>query len=211
MYLGRVARGQAEPVKQGFDIFLGLMETVIDRLSDILEMIGRELDNTSKSIFQKTSANHNDTAGFQAVLVALGRYGDLNGKLRESLLSLSRVFSYMLLSGGKYKDDSHKEALETYAKDISSLTEHATYVSNRVNLLLDATLGMVNIEQNTIIKIFSVAAVVFLAPTLIASIYDMNFEHMPELEWLLGYPFAVGLMILSAILPYLYFKKKGWL
>lgn len=210
MYLGRVSRGQAEPIKQGFDIFLGLMEAIIDRLSDTLEFIGRELDSTSKSVFQKTSAKHNDTADLQDVLKALGRFGDLNGKLRESLLSLSRVFSYLLLSGGQYKQ-SHKEALETYAKDISSLTEHANYVSNRVNLLLDATLGMINIEQNAIIKIFSVAAVVFLPPTLIASIYGMNFEHMPELDWLLGYPFAIGLMILSAILPFLYFKKKGWL
>ena len=85
------------------------------------------------------------------------------------------------------------------------------FLSNKINFLLDATLGLINLEQNQIIKIFSVAAVVFLPPTLIASIYGMNFEHMPELKWLLGYPWALGLMVVSAILPYVYFKQRGWL
>lgn len=210
VYLKRLSLGQVEPIHQGFDIFLGLMETIIDLLSDNLEMIGHGLDKISQSVFQKTSNIHDGTTNLQQLLKSLGRYGDLNGKLRESLISLSRVFSYLLLSGGKYKQ-THKEILETYSKDISSLTEHATYVSARVNLLLDATLGMINIEQNAIIKIFSVAAVVFLPPTLIASIYGMNFKHLPELNWSYGYPLALILMILSAVLPYLYFKKKSWL
>jgi magnesium transporter len=94
---------------------------------------------------------------------------------------------------------------------VRSLADHASFLSQKITFLLDATLGMINIEQNAIIKIFSVAAVVFLPPTLIASIYGMNFEHMPELRWLAGYPAALGLMILSAILPYLFFKRRGWL
>ena len=95
--------------------------------------------------------------------------------------------------------------------DPRSLTDHASFLSNKINFLLDATLGMINIEQNAIIKIFSVAAVVFLPPTLVASIYGMNFDVMPELKWVAGYPFALGLMVLSALLPYLYFKRRGWL
>jgi magnesium transporter len=97
------------------------------------------------------------------------------------------------------------------ARDVTSLTDHATFLSGKIIFLLDATLGMIQIQQNDIIKIFSVAAVVFLPPTLIASIYGMNFHVMPELDWLFGYPFALGLMVLFAVLPYIYFKHKGWL
>lgn len=209
-FLAREQRGQIDPIQDGFQIFLGLMESVIDRLSDTLELIGRELDDTSKTVFQNPTDAHSEPQDLQDVLKKIGRYGDLNGKLLESLLSLSRVFSFLLLSGGNYRQ-TYRDPIETLAKDISSLSEHGTYVSNRVNLLLDATLGMISIEQNGIIKIFSVAAVVFLPPTLIASIYGMNFSQMPELQWQFGYPLAIGLMALSAILPYLFAKKKGWL
>ena len=101
--------------------------------------------------------------------------------------------------------------IRTAARDVTSLTDHVTFLSSKIIFLLDATLGMVSIQQNDIIKIFSVAAVVFLPPTLIASIYGMNFDHMPELHWLFGYPFALGLMVLCAVVPYLFFKRKGWL
>ncbi len=101
--------------------------------------------------------------------------------------------------------------IKTLDRDILSLAEHSGFEAHKVNFLLDATLGMINIEQNNIIKIFSVVAVVFLPPTLIASIYGMNFHNMPELDWGLGYPFAIVLMIVAAILPYVYFKRRGWL
>lgn len=210
MFLTRCNRNQTEYIKSGVDVFIGLTEAIIDRLSDALEMIGRELDSTSAKIFQKNSNQISSASSLQDLLKKIGRYGDLNGKLRESLLSLSRMIGYLVLMGGKYKQD-HIEDLDTYTKDISAMNEYTNYVSSRINLLLDATLGMINIEQNNIIKIFSVAAVVFLPPTLIASIYGMNFKAMPELEWIFGYPFAIFLMVLCAFLPYLYFKKKGWL
>ena len=101
--------------------------------------------------------------------------------------------------------------VKTLSRDVLSLTDHVTFLSQKVTFLLDATLGMINIEQNGIIKIFSVAAVVFLPPTLVASIYGMNFDIMPELKWMLGYPFALAVMLVSAILPFLYFKRRGWL
>ena len=104
-----------------------------------------------------------------------------------------------------------KVRAKTLYRDVVALTDQTTFLSNKVNFLLDATLGLINLQQNQIIKIFSVAAVVFLPPTLVASIYGMNFEYMPELKWLGGYPFAIALMILSAVLPYLYFKRRGWL
>ena len=210
LFINRCQRSQAEAIKSGVDVFVGITEAIIDRLADALEMIGRELDNTSTKVFQKNTELANQSSSLQDLLKKIGRNGDLNGKLRESLLSLSRVIGYLLLVGVKHEQD-HIEDLETYSKDITALNEYTNYISSRINLLLDATLGMINIEQNAIIKIFSVAAVVFLPPTLIASIYGMNFKVMPELEWVLGYPFAVFLMILFAILPYLFFKKKGWL
>jgi magnesium transporter len=104
-----------------------------------------------------------------------------------------------------------KARIRTAARDVISLADHVTYLSNKIVFLLDATLGMINIEQNNIIKIFSIAAVVFLPPTLVASAYGMNFEFMPELKWVFGYPFAIALMVISAVVPYLFFKWKGWL
>ena len=101
--------------------------------------------------------------------------------------------------------------LKTLQRDLSSLTDHASFLSDKISFILDATLGMITIEQNAIIKIFSVAAVIFLPPTLVASIYGMNFDIIPELKWELGYPFAIGLMVVSAILPFWYFRRRGWL
>jgi magnesium transporter len=209
IFLGRVARNQTQEIKNGFDVFLGIIDAAIDCISDTLKIIGQELDQVSKSVFQKTEKSK-DSHDLHHIITKIGHYGDLNGKLSESLLSMSQVSIYLMISGKKYKKH-HKEQIETYDKDINSLLVHTNYLSSRVNLLLDATLGMINIRQNSIIKIFSVAAVVFLPPTLIASIYGMNFIHMPELKWVLGYPFAILLMCVSSALPYLYFKKKGWL
>ena len=101
--------------------------------------------------------------------------------------------------------------LQTLGRDIQSISEHASFMTQKVTFLLDATLGMINIEQNATIKIFSVLAVIFMPPTMIASIYGMNFEHMPELGWPLGYPAALGIMLAAAVLPYWFFKRKGWL
>lgn len=212
LFLNQCSKQKQSPIQNGVDVFIGITEAIIDRLSDALELIGRELDSTSKNVFQNNNHNNqkNDSADLQEMLKKIGRYGDLNGKFRESLLTLSRQMSYLLLVGGKNKQD-HIEDLETYVKDLNALSEHTNYISNRINLLLDAILGMINIEQNAIIKFFSVAAAVFLPPTLIASIYGMNFKHMPELDLKYGYPIAISLMLFSAIGPYIYFRKKRWL
>ncbi|MGB6969726.1 MAG: CorA family divalent cation transporter, partial [Methyloceanibacter sp.] len=131
---------------------------------------------------------------------------------RESTHSLGRLLTFLTYATNERKEDKLLKArIRTAARDVASLADHVSFLSNKIVFLLDATLGMINIEQNNIIKIFSVAAVVFLPPTLVASVYGMNFEYMPELHWLLGYPFAMLLMILFAVLPYLYFKRKGWL
>ena len=149
---------------------------------------------------------------YNDVLKALGRKGDLTSKVRESLVSIGRLLLFLSheAEGMKWPKETRAQ-LQSMQRDVLSLTDHASYLTNKITFLLDAMLGVVNIQQNNIIKIFSVAAVVLMPPTLIASIYGMNFKHMPELDWHLGYPLAIAVMILAAILPYLYFKWRKWL
>jgi magnesium transporter len=198
-------------------MFGGLMDEIIDRVADILELAGTELDAISRIIFNIPS-QHGTTRpangpkpDYTAILERIGRCGDLAGKARESLLSLARVVAFYIELVRVKAPQELDEHWRTVRSDVSSLTEHANFVSSKVNFFLDATLGMINIEQNTIIKIFSIAAVVFLPPTMVASVYGMNFKFMPELDWPFGYPFALGLMVTSAILPCWYFRRKGWL
>lgn len=192
-------------------VLIALLEAIVDRLADILERAGRDIDDISRQIF-RGDGQPTQPQNFQTRLETIGRKGDLMSHIRDSLVTLDRLAGFLsqyVTEGNDPRD--HRLRVKTLTRDIRSIADHAGFLSQKITFLLDATLGMINIEQNAIIKIFSVAAVVFLPPTLIASIYGMNFEHMPELEWLLGYPFAIGLMVLSAILPYLFFKRQGWL
>ncbi|MDA3889022.1 MAG: magnesium/cobalt transporter CorA [Allgaiera sp.] len=207
---------RAEKVPMGCDsgesVLVALLEAIVDRLADIQERAGREIDRISRAVFRYRIDKPSRSRDFQAMLEDIGRKGDLTSNIRDSLVTLERLVGFLgqaTLQRKTAKD--MRERIKTLSRDIRSLEDHSSFLSQKITFLLDATLGMINIEQNAIIKIFSVAAVVFLPPTLIASIYGMNFKYMPELHWDLGYPWAVGLMILSAILPYLYFKRRGWL
>jgi magnesium transporter len=141
----------------------------------------------------------------------MGASQDLTSKARESLVSLSRLVSFLELPGAVRDVKDLREHVRSLRRDVASLTDHATFISGNISFLLNATLGVINVEQNAIIKIFSVAAVIFLPPTLVASVYGMNFQQMPELHWPFGYPWALGVMVASALLPYLWFKRRGWL
>jgi magnesium transporter len=148
-------------------------------------------------------------------LQRIGRAEDLNGKVSESLVTIQRLVGYLAVTS-EHPDltlikEGERPAVRTLAQDVRSLREAAGTQSAKVRFLLDATLGVINIRQSDVIKIFSVVAFVFLPPTLIASIYGMNFDHMPELEWTWGYPMALGLMVVSALVPYLIFRWKKWL
>lgn len=191
---------------------LALLEAVIDRLADILERVGRDIDGLSRSVLRPAAGDAPKSSDFQRVLRGVGRDGDLIAKVRDSLLTLTRLFGFLsqLPSPGLSGKDG-RARIKTLARDAHSLSEHADFLSQQIAFLLDATLGLINIEQNAIIKIFSVAAVAFLPPTLIASIYGMNFEAMPELSWPFGYPLALALMVVSALVPLHYFRKRGWL
>ena len=197
-------------------VFQGLTDAVIERLADILESVGAGLEDLSVAVFAPPAAAKAPARDFREMLSRLGRFSDLASKARESLLSLSRLFwFYQEANKSQIVAEDELPAImahiKTATRDIAALSDHSAFLSGKVAFLLDAILGLINVEQNAIIKIFSVAAVVFLPPTLVASIYGMNFEHMPELRWQLGYPFAILLMVASAILPFYFFKRKGWL
>ncbi len=191
--------------------FTGLLDAIINRLADVLEIVGAELDTLSGSIFEHSHIRAQDRRDFEVILRQMGRKGDLTSKIRESLVSLGRLITFASAATGPEVTKTMRAQLKTMARDVASLADHAAFTSHKINFLLDATLGLLNIEQNATIKIFSVVAVIFLPPTLIASIYGMNFDYMPELHWLVGYPLAVVMMILSSVLPYWYFKRRGWL
>ena len=149
---------------------------------------------------------------YNDILKTIGRKGDLTSKVRESLVSIGRLLLFLAneADGMRWAKDMRAQ-LKAMQRDVQSLSDHATYLTNKITFLLDAMLGVVSLEQNNIIKIFSVAAVVFMPPTLVASIYGMNFKHMPELDWEFGYPIAIVLMLVAAVLPYFFFKWKKWL
>jgi magnesium transporter len=214
MFVNRCEKNQAN-YHNATEVMLGLLDAITDRLADILEMVGHRMDNTSRQVFAHNpaalNAKNRTHLNLKAILNAIGRDGDLISKSRECLVSLSRLTGYITNSPMFTSRKESIELLNSVQKDLASLSDHANFLSGKINFLLDATLGMISIEQNGIIKIFSVAAVVFLPPTLVASIYGMNFHHMPELDWRFGYPIALLLMLLSAFIPFQYFKKKGWL
>jgi magnesium transporter len=213
-YAARAMRPKGVPCGSGEQVMLGIIEAMIDRDADALERAGNEIDLISRDVFKKragtaTKQQHD----LRSIIEHIGRKDDLLSMVQESLVSISRLVTYHTAmeppttKAGK----ENRLILKQIQRDALSLGDHARALSTKINFLLDATLGLINLEQNQIIKIFSVAAVVFLPPTLVASIYGMNFDFMPELAWYVGYPFALGLMVLSAVLPYLYFKRRGWL
>jgi magnesium transporter len=194
-------------------VLMELLDAVIDRNADILERAGADMDSISHDIFEPSGAARTGHAKrYSDILIAIGRKGDLTSKVRESLVSIGRVVTFVAaaVDGVKWSKDM-REQLKTMQRDVISLTDHASYLSNKITFVLDAMLGVVNLEQNNIIKLFSVMAVVLMPPTLIASIYGMNFKLMPELEWQHGYEFALIAMVLAAVLPYFLFKWKKWL
>jgi len=193
-------------------VLMELVDAVIDRCADILERVGADVDQVSHDIFEPESERHGHAKQYSQILIAIGRKGDLTSKVRESLVSVGRVVTFLsaVMEGVKWSKDM-REQLKTMQRDVASLTDHASYLSNKITFVLDAMLGVVNLEQNNIIKLFSVMAVVLMPPTLIASIYGMNFKSMPELEWAHGYPLALLAMVAAAEVPYWVFKLKKWL
>lgn len=193
--------GAVEPV------FLGLLEDITGRLADILEASGKALDRVSQSVFHSGGTAKADMLG--TALKDVGREGDVLGRVRLALLTLDRAVGFYAQSHGKGSQSGAH--LKSLTRDIQALEVHGDFLAGRVALASDATLGMINLAQNATVRIVSVVAALFLPPTLIASIYGMNFAVMPELSQTWGYPVALGLMLASAVGTYVFFRWKNWL
>ena len=203
---------QCPAAVSGETIMMDLLDAVIDRAADILERAGADIDKVSHDIFEPEGRRANRSMTYQYIFKTIGRKGDLTSKVRESLVSIGRLVLFLANEADALKwPKEMRSQVKSMQRDVQSLSDHVSYLGNKVTFLLDAMIGVMSVEQNNIIKIFSVAAVVLMPPTLIASIYGMNFKHMPELDWHLGYPLALVLMLIAAILPYWFFKWKRWL
>lgn len=211
-YMQRVGKKNGVPIATPQGIMFDIVESFIGRIADTLESMDEGIDKISDNIFRsKKISIRKKNEILQLSIRKIGEKGDLVSMLRESLMSTTRMLSYI---NARLPDNPPRHVrgrISLLGRDVSALADHASFLSGKMNFLLDATLGLINLEQNQIIKIFSIAAVVFLPPTLVASVYGMNFHHMPELDWPFGYPMALLAMVISALLPLVYFKKKGWL
>jgi magnesium transporter len=194
---------------KGDIILAGLLEAIIDRTADVLERVGSEIDGVSRDVFRANVRGAEKD--YQSILMRLGRHNDLASKAREHLVSFARMLAFLTQALETKQNKDMKGHLKTMTRDVQALSDHASYLTNKITFLLDAVLGVVSIEQNRIIKIFAVASTIVMPPTLIASVYGMNFKHMPELAWMGGYPMSIGLMALSAVVPFVYFRWRGWL
>lgn len=195
------------------EILLALLDSIVDRLADELEEAARDIETLAGHIFQQRSgrgrARRKAELRLEALLLRLGGAQRILAEIRESVVSTGRMLGF--LAGKLPPRDSHKRHIESLQRDVAGLTDHDSFLSDNLTFLLNAALGLITLEQNTVMKIFSVFAVVLMPPTLIAGIYGMNFEHMPELEWLLGYPFALALILVSAVVPFWLARRSGWL
>jgi len=208
---GQMAPGSAA------EAFAGLVEAIVDRNADILEHIAAELDLLSHRLFRSGPVERGrrrrparEAADLRVILRRIGASGDLASKIRDGLLGIGRMVPYVESLGAAWLPDEVKPRLETVRHDLHSLSDYDVHLVNKVQLLLDATLGLINVEQNNIIKVLAIVSVVGVPPTLVASMYGMNFKEMPELTWAWGYPFALALILISAVGPLFWFKWRGW-
>ena len=194
--------------------FLGLLEAIVDRLADVLEHIGTELETISRQVFKPETKGDLPTKTDQqlrATLRTIGRAGERLSNLRDSLVGIQRMVLYAGETASAWIPADQKPRLTTLRRDVTSLSDYDSQMSNNVQFLLDATLGFINIEQNNGIKVLTVVSVVGVPPTLVASIYGMNFKWIPELQWEYGYFYGLAVIVASAVVPLVWFKKRGWI
>jgi len=193
-------------------LLTGLFEEIINRVAFNSELVVSSLDEVSHDVFGVNVLDKRVKKSSQflkSAIKKLGAAADLNSQISDSLHSINRLLVFLKQVAST--EATTAAAIELAISDTQALKAQCAFLSDKITFLLDATLGLINVEQNVIIKIFSVVAVFFLPPTMVSSIYGMNFQHMPELSWVGGYPMALGIMALCAIIPYIYFRKKGWL
>jgi magnesium transporter len=193
----------------GAMLLAGLLESIINRIADVIERVDSDLDTLSAEVF--AAGGRRSARDFRQILARIGQGGELTSKARESLVSLARLLAFVQQSANGQVTAEARSRLRTLARDVLAMSDHASFLGNKVTFILEATLGMINIDQNNILKIFSVVAVFLLPPSVVAGFYGMNFEFIPWLAEPRGHWIALALMLLSAVLPYAIFKARGWL
>ena len=200
------------PCADGGEILAALLEALVSQSADLIERMQDDVEKLTAQLFHVKGGEQTRTRRLDVVLRQTGKAGDMVATVTETATSLDRLLNFLRESQRRSgADDRHGLRLGAIVRDVASLNEHLKFLSDRTTFLLNATLGMITIEQNQIIKLFSVMAVMLMPPTLVASIYGMNFRHMPELDWAWGYPGALLLMLLAALVPFVYFRRKGWM
>jgi magnesium transporter len=208
-----VAFAETHPATCGSPTLLlaGLLEAIINRIADVIERVAADLDSTSAETFASARRRTERSLDFREVLGRVGQAGELVSKARESLVSLNRLLAFVQQSSTLNMTQDARTRFRTLSRDVIAMSDHSSFLGDKVTFVLDATLGMVTMDQNNILKIFSVVTVFLLPPSVIAGIFGMNFEHMPWLHENWGFLAATGAMVASAVLPWLWFKHKRWL
>jgi magnesium transporter len=201
----------AQPPKNAEEALLHIFETVVDRAADALERVGAACDDLSNAAFRGGARRKPASGQLSAALRRTGEVAEKISRIRDELLALGRIGAYVTESGIEGAPAVNTARMKAIRSDVSSLTDYQAHLAGKVQFLLDATLGFINIEQNDIVKTLTIASVVGIPPVLVAGIYGMNFRVMPELHWTLGYPFAIALIVLSGLLPLWWFKRRGWM
>ena len=204
---------EPELVTDARTLFVQLLDAIVDRLADEFEVAGKEIEAISRHIFnhQARRNQRNPELRLEALLMRVGKAQQLLAKLRETSVSTTRLLTFLISIDAIDENATHRRHVESLIADAKALNDHSNFVGDNLTFLMDASLGLISLQQNLVMKIFSVFAVVFMPPTLIAGIYGMNFEYMPELKWLFGYPFALALILASAIIPLWIARRRGWL
>jgi magnesium transporter len=204
-----------ETLRSSAGVFTALLETFVDRGADVLEHLGSELDKASRLIFHGDTASRRhpvrSNRSLRRILSAVGRIGDRLSLARDVLHGQARITQFIISLKLDWIMHEFAARLDSVSKDIVSLNDYEAHLSNKVQFLLDAVLGFINIEQNDLFKVLTIVSVVGIPPTVVAGIYGMNFKFMPELNWELGYPFGLAMIVLSALIPLAWFKWRGWL
>ncbi len=214
-FLARAAK-DGESCGDAGGVMMTLLDAIIDRLADVIERTGTEIDRLNREIFERDLKGQPTTGKkrerrLERFLGEIGVQNDIVSKTRESLSSVERMVQYVAATGvGLATRKADGGQLKLMARDVHSLTDHLSFLSNRATFLLDATLGLIQVQQNEVISVLTVVATILLPPTLIGTLYGMNFKHMPELDWTFGYPLAIGVMVASAVVPFLVLKRRGW-
>ena len=209
---GDHVRREPELARDALTVLVRLLDAFIERLADELESVGAEIERISNHIFgREVDERRIPAQRLTALLTRIGRGQSLLAKIRETAVSTGRLLSFLGASDPIKASETARGHIASLMTDVSSLVDHSGFLGDNLIFLLDAALGLISVEQNAAMKLFSWAALIFLPPTLIAGIYGMNFEHMPELNWLYGYPFALGLIVAAAVLPILILKWRRWI